>query len=146
MVNIGSPAPAWKGQDQHGVTHSLKEYAGKWLLLYFYPEDDTPGCTDEACGFRDHFTMFRGRMEIVGVSPDSVESHKKFAEKYKLPFTLISDPEKTILRAYGTDGKIFPKRTSFLINPDQTIEKIYQGFDPKKHASDIDADLMAKGV
>ena len=145
MLLEGNAAPAWTGSDQAGVRRSSDEYAGSWLLLYFYPEDDTPGCTTEACGFRDQFRTFQGRATIVGVSADGIDSHKKFSEKYHLPFTLIADPDKQIMTAYGA-GTDFRKRVTFLINPAGVIEKIYQGFDVKEHADVIDGDLRALGV
>src|SRR6185369_7931562 len=94
-------APTFQLLDQHGVSHSLKEYSGKWLVLYFYPKDDTPGCTKEACNFRDGREEFVKRgVAIVGVSKDSVAAHKKFADKYHLDFTLLSDPTHTMIEAY----------------------------------------------
>ncbi len=141
MLTEGSKAPAWKGSDQHGKEHSSDETGGMWYILYFYPEDDTPGCTKEACGFRDAFQSLSKRLTIFGVSGDSAESHKKFAEKYSLPFTLLADPKKTIIAAYGADGTFFKSRVTFLIDPEGTIRKIYQGFDCATHATEIDADF-----
>ena len=141
MLSIGMSAPHWTGNDQDGKPHASDDYVGKWLLLYFYPEDDTSGCTAEACGFRDAFSTLSSRISIVGVSADSVESHRKFASKYALPFTLIADPEKKISTAFGADGLQFPKRVTFLIDPKGKIEKIYSGFDPALHASTIVKDL-----
>lgn len=146
MLKEGDKAPAWRGLDQDGKEHSSSEYSGSWLLLYFYPKDDTPGCTAEACGFRDDESALAGRITVVGVSKDSVESHKAFKEKYKLPFTLIADPQKDIIGAYGTDGIIFPKRVTFLIDPEETIRKIYHGFDTRTHSTDIRKDLAAFGA
>lgn len=136
-----SKAPDFKGYDQNGKMHHLKEYAGKWLLLYFYPKDNTPGCTMEACQLRDHFDDLRKKIEVVGVSHDKVESHAKFASKYKLPYTLLSDPDKTIIKAYGAKGFLFTKRISYLIDPDGKIAKIYLNVSPKKHAKEILEDL-----
>lgn len=146
MLKEGSKAPAWKALDQDGKERSSAEMAGTWHVLYFYPEDDTPGCTKEACGFRDASESLAGRIAIYGVSPDSVESHKKFAEKYSLPFTLLADPEAKIITAYGADGNILPKRVTFLIDPEGTIRKIYRGFDCVTHAATIDKDLRIFGV
>ncbi len=92
-----SPAPAFTAIDQHGARHTLQDYAGKWLLLYFYPKDDTPGCTIEACGFRDNFSQLQKEIDVVGVSADSPESHKEFIKKYDLPFTLLSDTDKKLI-------------------------------------------------
>ncbi len=146
MLKVGSSAPAWQGLDQDGVERSSDAYKGKWVLLYFYPKDDTPGCTKEACGFRDGFATLRKRIEIVGVSADSVESHQKFAQKYRLPFTIVADPSRTIIKAYGADGIIMAKRTSFLIRPTGEIAKIYLKVDPEKHPEEIDSDLNTLGV
>lgn len=143
MLKSGDPAPAWKAFDQNGNEHSSSEYSGKRYILYFYPKDDTPGCTAEACGFRDQFSELSKKVAIVGVSADSSESHKKFEAKYRLPFTLLSDPNRQLIAAYGTDGTALPKRTSFLIGPTGMIEKIYQGFDAALHAGQVQADLDA---
>jgi thioredoxin-dependent peroxiredoxin len=142
-ITIGSQAPAWSGIDQFGKSHASSEYDGSWLLLYFYPQDDTPGCTVEACGFRDAFGQLRTKTEIVGVSPDTADSHKFFADKYDLPFTLIADPDKTIIKTYGTDNSVFKKRTSFLIKPGGIVAKIYENIDCAAHAGDIGKDLDA---
>lgn len=114
---------------------------GKWVLVYFYPKDFTSGCITEACQFRDHFTELSKRVTILGISGDTAESHKKFAEKYSLPFTLVADPDRAIIKAYGADGFLFSKRTSFLVGPDGVIKKIYEKVDPKTHAEEILADL-----
>lgn len=146
----GAAAPAFKAQDQHGVMHTLSEYRGKWVLLYFYPKDDTPGCTKEACLLRDGFPFFEGLgAEVLGVSVDSVESHLKFAEKYQLPFTLLADEDKKMVTAYGVWGqKKFMGRTymgttraSFLINPKGKIAKVYPDVNPAKHAGEVMKDL-----
>ncbi len=145
MLMKGSPSPVWTGSDQNDTPHASQEYAGKWLLLYFYPEDDTPGCTTEACGFRDHYEKLSQRIAIVGVSADSTASHKKFAEKYQLPFTLIADPDRLMHTAFGV-GTDFKKRVTFLINPSGIIEKIYSPVSEDTHAETILSDLLAKGV
>jgi peroxiredoxin Q/BCP len=130
--------------DQNGAVHSLQDYAGKWLVLYFYPKDNTPGCTKEACIFRDERdTISRlGQAEIVGVSKDSVESHKKFAEQQHLNFTLLSDPEHATIEAYGAWGLLGTKRNTVIIDPGGQIAKTYEGVDPKTHAAQIIADLQ----
>lgn len=117
--------------------HALSDYSGRWLLLYFYPKDDTPGCTIEACGFRDLHHDFASSVAILGVSKDSAESHKRFAEKYALPFPLLADPGSVMIRSYGADGINFPKRVSFLIDPQGTIAKIYALFDCNTHAQEV---------
>lgn len=140
-LQINSPAPDFTAYDQNGKYHSLKDYHGKWLLLYFYPKDDTPGCTKEACSLRDNFDSLNKKITIVGVSADSINSHKKFAQKYKLPFILLSDTEKKMINDYGANGLIFPKRITFLINPRGIIKKIYAKVDPANHANQIEQDL-----
>lgn len=144
-------APDFLLQDQDGVTHSLADYAGKWLVLYFYPKDDTPGCTTEACSFRDERKAIQqfGKADVVGVSKDSVRSHKKFVEKYGLSFTLLSDPEHKTIEAYGSwkpkkfMGREYlgTNRDTFIISPDGKIVKEYRGVDPKSHATQIIAGL-----
>lgn len=151
-LNIGQPAPEIELPDQGGAMHKLSEYRGRWVLLYFYPKDDTAGCTKEACMIRDGFPDF-GKLEavVLGVSADSVESHKKFAEKYSLPFTLLSDEKKEAIGRYGVWGKKTfagreyegTMRTSFLIDPDGTIAKIYENVDPEAHAQEALQDVRS---
>lgn len=146
----GKPAPLFSAQDQNGEIHNLSQYKGKWVLLYFYPKDNTPGCTVEAENFRDELPEFTKRnVQIIGVSTDSVESHKKFAEKFNLEFPLLADTEKKIVEAYGVWGekKFMGKtymgtaRSSFLINPDGVLVKIYEKVKPKEHAKEVLQDL-----
>jgi len=144
-------APAFSLPDQDGTMHKLADYAGKWLVLYFYPKDDTSGCTAEACSFRDERDAIAefGNAVVVGISKDTVRSHKKFAEKYGLNFTILSDPEHTTIEAYDSwkpkkfMGReyIGTQRNTFIINPSGQIAKEYRGVDPKKHAAQIIADL-----
>lgn len=150
MKKAGIKAPSFKAPDQEGVVRSLKDYAGKWVILYFYPKDDTPGCTKEACGFRDGFAKYkRAGIEIIGVSVDSVKKHAKFVEKYSLPFTLLSDEDKKIVEAYGVWGmKKFmgreymgTNRVSYLINPEGKIAKVYDQVKPDEHADEVLADV-----
>lgn len=145
MLKEGDNAPVWDGSDQKNTQRSSSEFSGRWLLLYFYPKDDTPGCTIEACGFRDGYASLKDRIAIVGASADSAESHKAFTEKYQLPFTLVADPARTMLAAFGI-GTDLPKRATFLIDPLGTIRKIYQGFDTATHATDVQKDLEAFGL
>ena len=151
-LTVGDKAPAFSLPDQDGTIHTLAECAGKWTLLYFYPKDATPGCTVEAQALRDSFSDFSTLNAVVfGISADSVESHKKFADKQNLPFTLLSDTEKSMVQAYGVWGKkkmmgreydgIF--RTSFLVAPDGTIAKIYEGVKPSEHAVEVLNDVKA---
>lgn len=147
------PAPDFSLEDQHGKVHSLNDYAGKWLVLYFYPKDDTPGCTTEACNFRDERSAIAelGNAEVVGVSKDSVKSHKKFADKYNLDFTLLSDESLETIKAYNVwgersmYGKVYMGtiRSTFIIDPDGNIAKHYPKADPKKHAVEIINDLKS---
>jgi len=149
-LKINQIAPDFKLKDQDGKIHRLSDYKGKWILLYFYPKDDTPGCTKEACTIRDNFPNFK-KLDVVvlGISTDSVESHKKFAEKYNLPFTLLSDENKKVVKKYGVWGKkkFMGKeyegtlRTSFLINSKGRIAKIYENVNPEIHAEEVLEDL-----
>ena len=150
QLKIGDGAPNFTLPDQDGKTHTLAEYAGTWLLLYFYPKDNTPGCTKEACMMRDDFTGFKKlKVQVVGVSVDSVKSHKKFVDEYKLPFTLLSDEGKELVNLYGVWGKkkFMGKeydgtfRMSFLINPKGVIEKIYTNVKPAEHSKEVLEDL-----
>ncbi len=141
MLETNDKAPSFTLPDQNDELHSLSDYLGKWLLLYFYPKDFTSGCTKEACSFRDNFDKFTNKLQIVGISGDSVESHKKFSDKHELPFTLLADPDKKIIKSYGTDGLILAKRTSFLINPKGLIEKVYEKVNPALHAEEILEDI-----
>ena len=136
-LKAGDKAPSFVGMDQHGKKVDLKDLKGKNVILYFYPKDDTPGCTVEACTIRDNFEGFKKRnIKVFGLSPDSVQSHKKFVEKYHLPFTLLSDKEKTVAKLYGADG-FFVKRISFLIDPEGNIIKEYPKVSPSTHAKEI---------
>ncbi len=152
QLKEGSKAPAFHLADQSGKTHTLKDYAGRWLLIYFYPKDSTPGCTIEACAIRDNATDFKkSKIAILGVSTDSITSHEKFARKYQLPFPLLADIDKEMVEAYGVWGeKKFMGRTyngtrrmSFLINPAGKIAKIYSEVKPKEHAGEVLADYKA---
>lgn len=135
--------------DQTGTIRHLSDYSGKWVVLYFYPKDETPGCTTEACSFRDsHEALLANDAVVLGVSKDSVESHAKFAKHHNLPFTLLSDPEKETIQAYGAWGKGFmghigTLRKTFIINPDGQIVKEYPKVTPAEHASHIIEDLKA---
>ena len=136
--------------DQEGKLRSLSDYKGKWLIVYFYPRDFTPGCTREACSFRDTSRDFSKRgVNIIGISKDSVASHKKFAEKYRLYFPLLSDPEHKVIEAYGAWGKKNfmgrefdgTLRNTVLINPKGEIVKVYQKVNPLTHSSQIIKEL-----
>ena len=148
---MGAQAPAFKLQDQNGQWHSLDEYKGKGLVLYFYPTDQTPGCTAEACEFRDNVFAFRdANAVIVGVSVDDVDSHKKFEAKHGLPFTLLADPTKEMTKSYGVLKKYMgtmelARRETFLIDPNGKIVKIYRDVEPKGHSVAVLADIKAMG-
>lgn len=141
MLNIDTKAPLFESKDQDGKNYKLEQDLGKWILLYFYPKDDTPGCTKEACGLRDNYAKFQEKAVVIGVSADSVESHKKFAEKYNLPFILLADTDKKIIEQYEANG-VFGKRISYLINPQGMIAKAYPKVDPSTHAEKILQDLQ----
>lgn len=142
MLKIGIMAPAIEAQDQKGTTHKLSDYLGKWVLLYFYPRDNTPGCTAEACSLRDNFPHFeKVEAVILGVSTDSVESHEKFVNKFSLPFTLLSDKKKNIVSAYEAGGLF--KRVSYLIDPVGKIAKVYEKVKPAEHAEEVLKDIEA---
>ena len=148
---IGDPAPDFSLLDQHGEMHELEKYRGRWLVLYFYPKDDTPGCTTEACEFRDDIHILK-RMDVsvVGVSLDDVDSHQEFAEKYHLPFTLLSDADGEVARRYGALTSLgfikFAKRHTFIIDPAGRIARIYRSVNPRRHSDEVIADLKALGV
>jgi peroxiredoxin Q/BCP len=142
----GDQAPDFSLKDKDGKTHKLSDYKGKNVVLYFYPKDDTPGCTIEACNFRDNYAIYKKKgIIILGVSADDEKSHKKFAEKYTLPFILLSDPEHKVLEKYDVwkqksmYGKLFwgIQRTTYLIGKDGKIIKIFPKVDPKMHSTEI---------
>lgn len=142
----GEAAPDFTLMDQKGEWHSLSDYRGKWVALYFYPRDDTPGCTKEACSFRDNIVAFREiGAEIVGVSVDNVDSHEEFAEKYQLPFSLLADVDAEVATSYGVLKKMGPmqyaSRQSFLIDVDGHIAKHYPEVNPEEHSAEVLADL-----
>lgn len=138
--------------DQDGKTHTLSKYLGKWVILYFYPKDDTPGCTKEACSLEENYTVFTQKNAVIlGVSKDSVASHKKFADKFHLRFPLLSDPDAQIIHAYNAWGKkmLYGRehmgilRITYLINPNGEIVKEYKNVNPTMHAQEILTDLTA---
>ena len=136
--------------DSIGTVHSLSDYLGKWLVIFFYPKDDTPGCTKEACSFRDaHSELLKKGIAVVGVSKDSIKSHGKFAEKFSLPFPLLSDPTHEMIEAYGAWGeKKFMGRTfdgilrkTVIINPEGEVVKRYEEVTPEGHAEEVMGDI-----
>lgn len=143
---VGSPAPEFELADQDGQLHSLEDYRNQWVVLYFYPKDETPGCTTEACEFRDNIFAFRDlNAQILGVSLDDVESHKAFAENYDLPFPLLADVEGDISSAYGVKTRMFgmtvAKRQTFIIGPDGKIARHYEKVSPDEHSAEVLAAL-----
>lgn len=150
MLKIDDTAPDFSAVDQYGKTRTPTEFKGSWLLLYFYPKDDTPGCTAEACGMRDNMNVFKKHhLAVVGVSADDEVSHKKFGEKYALSFPILADTEKKIISAYGVWGEksMYGKtymgilRTSFLIDPEGVIRKVYEKVKPEEHAEEVLKDI-----
>lgn len=151
QFTAGQPAPEFELYDQNGQLHSLEDYRDQWVVLYFYPKDDTPGCTTEACEFRDNIFAFKNiNAQILGVSLDDVESHQKFAEKHDLPFPLLADSNGKAADAYGVKTRMFgmtvAKRQTFLIGPDGTIAKHYEKVDPSAHSAQVLADLKDLGA
>ncbi|HEX7047801.1 MAG TPA: peroxiredoxin [Gammaproteobacteria bacterium] len=143
---VGNVAPDFRLQDQDGDWHSLENYRDQWVVLYFYPKDDTPGCTTEACNFRDDIYRYKAKgVAVLGVSLDDVASHQEFAEKYELPFPLLADIEHDAAKKYDvltTLGPMqFAKRETFLIDPNGRIAKHYADVDPEAHAKVVLADL-----
>jgi len=150
-ISAGSPAPDFSLSDQAGISRSLSDFLGQWVIVYFYPKDNTPGCTREACSIRNQFPQFVNRsVAVLGISPDSIQSHKKFAEKYMLPFPLLSDPGARIARQFGAWGKKRAGgrgvegmlRVSFLIDPKGRIAKRYDDVSPDAHGEELLSDLL----
>jgi peroxiredoxin Q/BCP len=145
----GMTAPAFRLQDQAGAWHNSTDYRGKWLVLYFYPKDDTPGCTTQACEFRDNLFAFK-KLEtaVVGVSVDDVASHQAFSEEHSLPFTLLADSTKETAKAYGVLHSVLglmeiASRDTFIIDPQGRVAKHYRAVDPKGHSQAVLKDLRA---
>lgn len=151
----GTNAPLFTLPDQDGEMHALSDYRGKWVLLYFYPKDDTPGCTVEACAIRDQFRDFRTiGVVVLGVSTDSIASHKKFAHAYNLPFTLLADEHKEVVNIYGVYGErsfsgkkyLGTARTSFLLDPKGIVARVYEKVKPETHAAQVISDLKTLDI
>jgi thioredoxin-dependent peroxiredoxin len=150
LLPAGAKAPEFSTTDQDGNKVTLKDYRGKKVVLYFYPKDDTPGCTKEACAFRDHFAKFKKLgVEVLGVSVDTEKSHKSFAEKFKLPFTLLADTDKKIVSAYGVWGEksmygrkyMGTHRATYLIDESGRIAAVFPKVKPEDHALQILAEI-----
>ena len=146
QVTTGDPAPEFELSDQNGQLHSLEDYRDRWVVLYFYPKDETPGCTTEACEFRDNIFAYRDlNAQILGVSLDDAASHKAFAENHGLPFPLLADVDGEASTAYGVKTRMFgmtvAKRQTFIIGPDGIIAKHYEKVKPAEHSDEVLADL-----
>jgi len=151
QVSVGQAAPEFELPDQNGQLHSLEDYREQWVVLYFYPKDETPGCTTEACEFRDNIFAFKDlNAQILGVSLDDVDSHKGFAENHGLPFPLLADSDGVVSTAYGVKTRMFgmeiAKRQTFVVGPDGKIAKHYTEVKPAEHAKQVLADLKALGA
>ena len=145
-LKVGDKAPNFSLQDQNNITHTLSDYEGQWVVLYFYPKDDTPGCTTQACDFRDAVKRIIASKSVVfGLSLDSVASHKLFAEKYNLPFSLLADEKGEVSKLYDSLRKLlgYAKRNTFIVNPKGNIAKIYLSVDPKTHSEMVLSDLSS---
>lgn len=146
VLSAGIQAPDFKLNDNEGQPHALGDYRGQTVVIYFYPKDDTPGCTQEACSFRDAYADFKkAGVTLIGISPDSEKSHTKFIEKYELPFTLLSDPGHKVCEAYGVWGlKKFKGReyegvyrTTFIIDPEGVIKHVFENVKPDDHSQEV---------
>jgi len=145
MIQQGMKAPDFTLQDKDGNQVSLSQFLGRKVILYFYPRDNTPGCTVQACGFRDAYDVLKGKAVVIGVSKDGMDSHQKFAQKYQLPFLLLSDPQRQAIEAYGVwqEKKLYGKtsmgvaRTTFLIDEAGVVEKVFQKVKPAENAREI---------
>ena len=145
-LNVNDLAPDFNLPDQNNKQHRLIDYRGQWLVLYFYPKDDTPGCTEEACRFRDDILEFRKlNVKLLGISTDSAAKHAQFADKYGLPFPLLADVKATVTKAYDSLINLgimkFAKRRTFIISPQGKIVKIYTDVDPKLHSGQVIEDF-----
>ena len=138
QLTINIQAPDFTLSDANGISHTLSDYQGQFVILYFYPKDNTPGCTKEACSFRDSFSEIRSQNAIIlGVSWDSSKNHASFTEKYSLPFTLLSDIKGNVAKAYKAAGWFVPKRYTYIIDPKGEIVKVYTKFDISAHSEEI---------
>ena len=145
-LKVGDKAPNFALQDQNNITHTLSNYEGQWVVLYFYPKDDTPGCTTQACDFRDAVKrIIASKAVVFGLSVDSVRSHKLFAEKYNLPFSLLADETREVSELYDSLSSFFKvaNRNTFIIDPEGNIAKIYLSVNPKTHSEMVLNDLSS---
>jgi peroxiredoxin Q/BCP len=146
VLEAGTKAPEFELTDSQGNLRKLTDYAGQTIVVYFYPKDDTPGCTKEACSFRDSYQEFKqAGVEVIGISPDNEKSHTKFIDKYELPFVLLSDPEHEVCEAFGVWGlkKYMGReyngvfRTTFIIGPDGVIKRVFENVKPAEHSQEV---------
>lgn len=145
-LTVGQPAPEFELIDQVGNVHTLEDYRGQWVILYFYPKNDTPGCTKQACAFRDEYkTITAKNTQVLGVSVDDQDSHKKFTEKFSLPFPLLADTDGAVAKQYGSLRSLgfmkLAKRHSFIINPQGEVAVIYRDVDPNNHSQEVLEDI-----
>jgi thioredoxin-dependent peroxiredoxin len=152
VLSIGQQAPEFELVDQEGKLHKLSDYRGQTIVVYFYPKDDTPGCTKEACSFRDTYADYKqAGVEIIGISPDNEKSHSRFIQKYELPFILLSDPDHQVCEAFGVWGlkKYMGReyegvhRTTFIIGPEGFIKRVFENVKPADHSQEVLAEVMA---
>lgn len=137
-LNVGDKAPDFTAKDTSSNTVSLSDLAGQKFVLYFYPKDDTPGCTKEACSFRDNWATYQSKgIPVYGVSMDDVASHQAFTSKYSLPFPLIADPDGSLSRAFDVEGGGYSKRVTYVIDESGTIDKVFSSVNTATHASDV---------
>ncbi|MFB2967965.1 peroxiredoxin [Aerosakkonema sp. BLCC-F183] len=143
-LSVGTDAPAFTAKDTNGNTVSLSDFAGKTVVLYFYPKDDTPGCTKQACSFRDNYADYQGKdIVVLGVSKDDEASHQQFTQKFNLPFPLLADTDGAIIKAYDVDGGGYAKRVTYVIDGSGKIIHVDSSVNTSTHASDV---LAAIGV
>lgn len=142
MIQAGSQAPNFELPNEDLVKISLSQFLGKFVAVYFYPKDDTPGCTTEACALRDAYAEFeKAGVVVLGISQDSPQSHMQFKKKYKLPFTLLSDQNEEVIKIYGAYAMPFNKRITYIVDPSGVIAKAYDNVDPASHASQLLEDI-----
>lgn len=143
-LSVGTPAPDFTTKDTNGNTVSLSDFRGKTVILYFYPKDDTSGCSKEACSFRDRFDDFQSKNRVVlGVSADDQQSHQAFTQKYNLPFPLLVDTDHSIMQAYDVEGDGYAKRVTYVIDDNGSITHVYDNVQAATHAADVLSDLAA---
>lgn len=141
-LSVGTTAPAFTTSDTNGNSVSLSDFAGKTVVLYFYPKDDTPGCTKEANSFRDNYATYEDKnIVVLGVSSDNETSHQQFTQKFNLPFPLLADVDASLIKAYDVEGGGYAKRVTYVISPEGQISHVYTSVNTETHATDILADL-----